>query len=76
MGTLAVINNGHTIEINFPENGAPLPIIHEGGPLLKDSYVLSKIHFHWGKHDRNGNEHNVNEKKYMFSVQVFQKFNF
>lgn len=29
-----------------------------GGPL-KDSYVFSQIHFHWGSDEREGSEHTV-----------------
>ncbi|KAK3602220.1 hypothetical protein CHS0354_039967 [Potamilus streckersoni] len=49
-----LINNGHTVQINL--QGAPITITGGG---LNDVYVAQQIHFHWGKTNYRGSEHNI-----------------
>lgn len=55
-------NNGHTVEMSFPDNSTRIPTIR-GGPLENDSYTLARIHYHWGECNRVGSETNIDRRK-------------
>ncbi|KRT79277.1 hypothetical protein AMK59_8261 [Oryctes borbonicus] len=63
---LAVTNNGHTVQ--FKLNTNPMPTI-TGGPLL-GKYKFMQFHFHWGAHDEEGSENQVNSHSFPMELHV------
>jgi carbonic anhydrase len=59
-GTLEIVNNGHTLQVNFPDLGEKCDILSRGN---KD-YKLAQFHLHWGGEDSEGSEHTVDGKSY------------
>lgn len=63
-----VENNGHSIKISFSyQNDNKIRIY--GGPL-KTSFILDNIHWHWGKSDKIGSEHMLNDNRYSAEMHM------
>ena len=41
-----------------------------GGPLT-EVYRLDQFHFHWGQHNHEGSEHQLNSHAYAAEVQLY-----
>ncbi|KAL3890637.1 hypothetical protein ACJMK2_002918 [Sinanodonta woodiana] len=60
-----LINNGHTVQINL--QGAPIYITGGG---LKNVYIAQQIHFHWGKTNARGSEHNIDGRYFPMEMHI------
>ncbi|KAK3602213.1 hypothetical protein CHS0354_039960 [Potamilus streckersoni] len=47
-------NTGYTVQVNI--QGEPISITGGG---LKDTYLVEQFHFHWGRLDQRGSEHDI-----------------
>ncbi|XP_005095301.2 carbonic anhydrase 7 [Aplysia californica] len=63
---MELINKGgHTAEVMY--SGKPLYIT---GGSLPDTYKLDQFHFHWGKVDKRGSEHSLNNHHYPMEMHI------
>ncbi|KAK3600078.1 hypothetical protein CHS0354_036554 [Potamilus streckersoni] len=54
--TMQLGNNGHTVQVDLMIRGEPVSITGGG---LKNVYAAQQFHFHWGKEDQRGSEHDI-----------------
>ncbi|KAK3598953.1 hypothetical protein CHS0354_024625 [Potamilus streckersoni] len=58
-------NNGHTVQVDL--QGVPISITRGG---LKDVYLATQFHFHWGKVDTSGSEHDIDGTHYPMEMHI------
>ncbi|XP_073821664.1 carbonic anhydrase 2-like [Musca autumnalis] len=67
--TVTITNNGHSAEIQYPDDAAKPQI--SGGPLPNNTtYQFVNVHFHWGSNDSLGSEHVINGQRYAAEVHA------
>ncbi|XP_061387188.1 carbonic anhydrase 2-like [Musca vetustissima] len=67
--TVTITNNGHTAEIQYPNDAAKPQL--SGGPLPNGTlYEFANVHFHWGANDSLGSEHVINRQRYAAEVHA------
>ncbi|CRL05831.1 CLUMA_CG018858, isoform A [Clunio marinus] len=66
--SLTFRNNGHSFTITFNYPGSRVAAV-SGGPL-KNSYVISQVHWHWGMNDYDGSEHILDFRRYSAEAHI------
>ncbi|XP_040574562.1 carbonic anhydrase 1 [Lepeophtheirus salmonis] len=58
-----ILNNGHTVILTLKNGTSRIPHI-TGEQLPKSVFQFSQLHFHWGKNNTIGSEHQINGSQY------------
>jgi len=67
---LTVLNNGHTVMLSSFDGIGDVQLRH---PMFLAPYQLTQIHFHWGKDDSVGSEHQFNGRYFPLEMHMVHK---
>ncbi|KAL3857633.1 hypothetical protein ACJMK2_012280 [Sinanodonta woodiana] len=65
--TMKLANNGHTVQVDLTVTGDPVSITGGG---LTNVYIVQQFHFHWGKEDKRGSEHDIDGKYFPMEMHI------
>ncbi|OQV24913.1 putative Carbonic anhydrase 7 [Hypsibius exemplaris] len=71
-GNWTLIDNGHSVQISGQFGKRP-PSLRIRRGNLRTTYVLTQLHFHWGRSDAMGSEHVIDGKRYPIEVHFVHR---
>ncbi|THD21114.1 Carbonic anhydrase XII [Fasciola hepatica] len=64
--TYTVANNGHSVQVTFPDNLWRVSLHGEA----EGDFCAKQLHFHWGSDSSNGSEHIIDGKQYSLEAHL------
>ncbi|EFX88011.1 alpha-carbonic anhydrase [Daphnia pulex] len=70
INNMTMVNNGHTVTINLPEDYPKHKMPHITGGGLNGTYNFAQMHMHWGVDSTLGSEHRIKSRSHPLELHV------